>query len=77
MRYFSPVIITIWASEFPAAFDSACIIYRVSRLCFSASVESRTSLNNIGGTANLALPVTVVAVVLDSFMVLVVAVALT
>ena len=77
MSYLTPVIIAKWASSFPAAYDSACIIYGISQLSISASVESITSLKNLGRTASLAPPVTVVVVVLDGVMVLVLAVFLT
>ena len=63
------------ASGFLAAYDSACIISGISRFSFSVSVESITSLNDLGRTANIAPPVTVVA--LGGVMVIVVAVALT
>ena len=70
-------MIVKWAPGFPAAFDSACIMSGISQLSFYASAESNTYLNNLGTTANLDTPVTVVVVVLDGAVVLVVAVALT
>ena len=68
-------MIAKWASGFPAACDSAYIIYGISRLSFSGYLKSSTSLNNLGSNANLAPPVTVV--LLDGVMVIVLPVALT
>ena len=71
-------MIVKWASEFPAACGSACIISGNSQFSFSASVKMSTSLNYIGRNDNLDLTMTVVVVVvLDGVMVLVVDVALT
>ena len=68
-------MIAKWDSGFPMACDIACIISGISRLSFSVSAKNIMSLNEIGRTANLAPPVTVVA--LDGVLVLVVPVALT
>ena len=64
-----------WASGFPAACYSACIFSGIYRFSFSAYIDSIISLNDLVRTANLALPVTLVA--LDSVVVLVLDVALT
>ena len=77
VRYLSLVVIVKWASGLPVACDVACIISGISILSFSVSIERSTSLNNIFGNVNLAPPVMVVVVVLDVFMLLVVAVTLT
>ena len=73
--YLSHVMAVKWTSGFPAAYHSACIFSRISRLYFSVSVERSTSLNDLGRTANIDPPMTVVVlvlvVVLDSVMVLV------
>ena len=77
LDWLTPVIITKCALRFPAACDSARIISGISLFSFSASVKISTSLNNLGKTASLAPPVTVVVfVVLDGVTVLVVAVEL-
>ena len=67
-------MISKWASVLPDDCDSACIITAIYRLSFSASVKRITSLNDLGRTANLALPVTVTA--LYGVVVLVIDVAL-
>ena len=70
-------MIAKWALEFPAAYDSACILSGISRLSFSAHVDRSTSLNDLGMIANLSMPVPVAVVILDGVMVLVCSVALT
>ena len=70
-------MIAKWYPGFLAACDIASIISGIPQFYFNAYIERSTYLNNIGRTANLALPVTVVVVVLDGVLVLVVAVAVT
>ena len=71
-------MIAKWSFGFPANCDSACIISGIYWSSFSYSVESSRSLKDLGRTDNIAPPVTVmVMMVLDSVVVLVLAVALT
>ena len=70
-------MIAKWDSGFPVACDIACILSGISRMSFSDPFKRSTSLNGIGRTSNLTLPVTVVVMVLDGVMVLVAAVEIT
>ena len=63
-----------WDSGLPAACDSACIIYEISKLSFPASEERSTSLNDIEYIVSIVPPLIVVA--LDGVMVLVVEISL-
>ena len=71
VRYLSPSMIAKWDSGFPAACDNTCIIYGIYQLSFYASINRSTSLNDIGRTSSISLPMTVVVLVLDGVMLLV------